>query len=140
MALSDSCSDALTKLAKALVHYTDNDEYDKKSIVEVIGAMYNLATATSAHDTHGTPYVNVELGIHRVVLGAIFDAKLEDDKHRKADNISIIKLLADVSNWHSRLHAGINAVDAEITNNPNSIMNRNRPGISMFIKDIIKLQ
>ena len=140
MSLSDSCSDALNKLAVALVHYTDSNDYDKKSIVEVIGALYNLATATSAHDTHGTPNVNVELGIHRVVLGAIFDAKLEEDKRSKTANIAIIKLLADVSNWHSRLYAGINAVDAEITNNPNSIMNRNWPGISVFVKDIIKLQ
>ena len=33
MSLSDSCSDALNKLAVALVHYTDSNDYDKKSIV-----------------------------------------------------------------------------------------------------------
>lgn len=140
MSLADACSDLMPKIADALVNNTSMGGYDEKAVVEVIDALYSIATATSGHDTHGTPNVNVELGINRVVLGALFEAKIQHGKRTQQTNSIIDQLLADVSKWHSRLSAGLNAIDAEIAANPNSIITKMNPGIGAFIKNIINLQ
>ena len=129
MSLSDSCSDVLNELATEIVHYADWD-YAPKQLIPIFDALYSLATFTGGQAVPPSiSNINLNIGIHRVVIGSSLNAKTDDDEFGKASAVAILKLLADVSKIHSHLESGLVAIQHEITTNANSIMFIHNPKI-----------
>ena len=129
MALSDSCSDALTELARELVWYSDWD-YKPEQLIPVIDALYNLATFTAGQDIPpNMPNANPTAGVSRVVVGAILGAEMDDDEFGQKSAAAILTLLPKISKVHSRLAKSLDDVYIEITTNADSFMTEMYPDI-----------
>jgi len=129
MALSDSCSDALTELARELVWYSDWG-YKDEQLIPVIDALYNLATFTAGQDAPpNMTNINPSLGISRVVVGAILGAEMDDDEFGQKSAAAILILLPKISKVHSKLAKSLDDVYIEITTNTDSFMTKMYPNI-----------
>lgn len=129
MALSDSCSDALTELARELVWYSDWD-YKPEQLIPVIDALYNLATFTAVQDTPpNMPDINPSIVVSRVVVGAILGAEMDDDEFGKESAAAILTLLPEICKVHPLLAKSLDDVYMEITTNAGSFMTKMYPNI-----------
>ena len=138
MALSDSCSDVLNDLAKELVWYSDWG-YQPEQLIPVIDALYNLASFTVGQDVPpGMLKHDPELGISRIVIGAILGVELKDDEIGRACSAEILQLLPEISRVHSRLSKSIDDVHAEVSKNAESFMIKMNPEILNQLTEIMK--
>lgn len=126
MALSDSCSDALTELARELVWYSDWD-YKPETLIPVIEALYNLATFTAGQDApHNS---NPSIAVSRTIVGAILGAEMDDDEFGKASAAAILKLLPKIAKVHPKLSQSLDDVYNEIKGDADSFMIKMYPNI-----------
>ncbi len=129
MALSDTCSDALSEIGRYLVWYSDWD-YKPEQLIPVIDALYNLATFTNGQDTPpGMPNTNPSIGISRAVVGAILGAEMDDDEFGKKSASAILTLLPQIAKVHPKLAKSLDDVYAEITTSSDSVMTMMYPNI-----------
>jgi len=143
MSLSDSCSDALHKLARELVWYSVF-HYKPEQLIPVIDALYNLATFTSNQEFRNVndftppnmPNINPSINIGRVVIGAILGAEMDDDEFGQKSAAAILTLLPEISKLHSKLAKSLDDVYVEITTDPHSFMTLIYPNILSKLESI----
>ena len=129
MALSDSCSDALTELARELVCYSDWG-YKPEQLIPIIDALYSLATFTAGQDTPPhMPNLNPSIAISRVVIDAILGTEMDDDEFGQKSAATILTLLPKISKIHPKLAKSLDDVYVEITTNAECFMNKMYPNI-----------
>jgi len=137
MALSDVCSDTLHSLGEDLVNYSDWG-YSPEQVLHVVDAMYSLGILGGQLDTPPDfIHPNPELALHSIVLGAILDT--EDDSNKELDEAKL-KMLADLSKFDERTARGLNILNKEITENPNSYILKLNPKLPEQLAEIKKFQ